>query len=139
VVLDILLLPFDLVEVYFAVFLMMVLYWEKTQIPMIGKKRVFWEKNQIPMIGKKRVFCHHEAFGLLVDSIPRLIAPAKGLAVVVLSSYSSSLCESAVLTQFFLVTLAAVAPQFSEERLWKVHPEFESWRPRLLLDLLEGA
>jgi hypothetical protein len=92
------------------------------------------------MIGKKRVFCHHEAFGLLVDSTPRLvIAPEKGLTLVFLSSYSSSLCESAVLTQFFLVTLAAVAPQFSEERLWKVHPEFESWRPRLLLDLLEGA
>jgi hypothetical protein len=116
---------------------------------MIGEKRVFchheamlyWEKNQIRMIEKKRVFCHHEASGLL-DSTPRLIASEKGPTVLI--HFSSSLCESALLTLSFLVTLAAVVPQFSEERLWKVHPAFESWQRRLvyyplLLDPLEGA
>ena len=77
------------------------------------------------MIGKKRVFCHHEAFGLL-DSTPRLIAYEKGLTVAILSSYS--LCEPAVLSLFFLVTIVATVPRFSEERHWKVHPEFETWQ-----------
>jgi hypothetical protein len=43
-------LPFDLVKVYFAVLmlLLLMLCWEKNKIS-------FW-----PMIAKKRVFCHHD-------------------------------------------------------------------------------